>query len=86
MSSMSGGDDTVYLEKRGGRQDIHCLRQGTVFAGGGVAVLTHKMFCEPSTISIFFWLLCYSIIVQARDSPTLQEVPDGQVITVALRD
>ena len=81
MSSMSGGDDTVYLEKRGGRQDIHCLRQGTVFA-----VLTHKMLCEPSTISIFFWLLCYSIIVQARDSPTLQEVPDGQVIAVALRD
>jgi len=25
MSSMSGGDDTVYLEKRGGRQETHPL-------------------------------------------------------------
>ena len=33
MSSMSGGDDTVYLEKRGGRQGVHCLRQGTVCGG-----------------------------------------------------
>ena len=64
MASMSGGDESVYLEKKGGRQDISFKRLQIV-------VGTFK--------NVYILLVVMLFHAQARDSPTVQEVPDGQV-------
>ena len=48
-------------------------------------VMVYSTMYPQKEEAIFFWFVM-PFHVQARDPPTLQEVPDGQVITVVLMD